>query len=1123
MTTLIVFLLLFIFCAAVYAVGETINNRIKLQNACDAAAYSAAVIQADGLSRMAIVNKAMSWTYIQMTNRQMDYITYRWIKLTLKRYEEDHKAAKHYAEQLIICVDPSLGWWAILEAVVSGIINALLDLHCDTGGHHKDHNPLAWNCSSIQDKDNRILFNDHLFSIPLDPLKKVISPLGSIIDTDDSPSGWAGRLGFLIDHDKKNISNLNNVLDLINQQMTQSMRATAESVLKSSLADSKLGSSDALSNYSISIKIPEGKNPYSLEDDDTSFFSPLHNTEADERSFLELQGNSDNTDRNLAAYFPVLLGGNTNQACGIDQWFIRGKGTYEGGDTDDDEDPNDTLCLSSPADNSYSGGKSGHLEDGGRLTGTVRDEGSLGIQRVYKDTNLNEAGKGFFHPVDRGNHLINFADFIKGALQTGLSFLNSKNEQGMSLGTSGLGPGEYDNIDDAIRDLTKQDMDLAAMDNKLKHDQIMAGSDEERAKIQQQRDDIHKQQDKIHETQNQLASHKGEADKAKAQAPAYESEKSGKGSSGSKGGSGGSGSKGGSGSSSKGGSGGKGGSGKGGKGGKGGALGSLGGLGGGGGGEAGGIASGDFTSDGAMGQVVGLAEDLLNNLLGDLLDVDPSCEHVKPKELFWPPMCLHANETTALVAQYRWASAKWYCATKLWTWILSLLFNGADIWCDIYPKTFLDLGLIKLKGGGYGHWSFPKWFDGMEPHCLLSTYIGDIGEIFLKYFPPLDPEEIEGFNHGYQSGWAGNWDIPGLIKPWKQLASNTKFSRDEFNCCAMFTDYMPLIIAGNATYAAVFRGHARIYGDDKEIFDNRYVGARCKPWVLNERFFAGDGTIMVGASMKMFNPFVQVLNGLSSGGNITETSVLSAFNVPSGNNMWTMSAARAGVRRHRRNAKFDQDRMYQVVYDPTSDPDGLAYNGSTKCIMKKDGTDYSSGDNWQSVDNWTSENNSNGMSRLVDSQAVWNGCTCSGNNVRQFKMMWNLCEPDWDATLLPVRFSMTTALLVRDSNDSEDQAYQKADYDGRRKFLEKVTNDQISDGTHWCWANSSSSDSKVGDIADGAPWAKASDTYFDILSNFTDIKINSIMDGPNLDTKFPLEKGSGSGRKSNFILKNKIL
>jgi hypothetical protein len=338
----------------------------------------------------------------------------------------------------------------------------------------------------------------------------------------------------------------------------------------------------------------------------------------------------------------------------------------------------------------------------------------------------------------------------------------------------------------------------------------------------------------------------------------------------------------------------------------------------------------------------------------------------------------------------------------------------------------------------------------------------------------------------------------------------------------MFTDYFPLTVKGEATYAALFRGHARIYGDDKEIFDNRYVGARCKPWVLNERFFAGEGTIMVGAAMKMFNPFVQVMNAMQdSGGSISEASVLSAFNVPGGNNMWTMSAARAGVRRHRRNAKYDKDRMYHVVYDPTSDPDGFAYNGNTKCIMKKDGTDYSSKDNWQSVDSWTSENDGNGMSRLVDSSAVWNGCVCSGGNTRQFSMMWNLCEPDWDATLLPVRFSMTTALLLRHSEDDEDTAYQKEDYEGRRAFLDKVTNDDISDGSHWCWS-SSSSDSKVGGIADGAPWAKASDTYFDILSNFTDIKLNSL-DGPNLDTKFPLEKGSGSGRKSSFILKNKIL
>ena len=46
----------------IYGVGELVRNKIELQNAADAAAYSAAVVQADYLSRMATVNKAMAWT-----------------------------------------------------------------------------------------------------------------------------------------------------------------------------------------------------------------------------------------------------------------------------------------------------------------------------------------------------------------------------------------------------------------------------------------------------------------------------------------------------------------------------------------------------------------------------------------------------------------------------------------------------------------------------------------------------------------------------------------------------------------------------------------------------------------------------------------------------------------------------------------------------------------------------------------------------------------------------------------------------------------------------------------------------------------------------------------------------
>ena len=109
MSTLAIFLFLFVLCASIYAVGETIHQRIKLQNACDAAAYSAAVVQADGLSRMATVNRAMAWTYVQMTNRQMDYITYRWLRLTCKRFDEDKENARKYCEQLPMAFNPNRG------------------------------------------------------------------------------------------------------------------------------------------------------------------------------------------------------------------------------------------------------------------------------------------------------------------------------------------------------------------------------------------------------------------------------------------------------------------------------------------------------------------------------------------------------------------------------------------------------------------------------------------------------------------------------------------------------------------------------------------------------------------------------------------------------------------------------------------------------------------------------------------------------------------------------------------------------------------------------------------------------------------------------------------------------
>lgn len=87
--TLAIFFLMYLGCMGVYAISMSVKERIQLQNAADAAAYSAAVVQADTLSRIATINRAMSWTYADMTRLQMDYIVLRWLEHTCDHYSED--------------------------------------------------------------------------------------------------------------------------------------------------------------------------------------------------------------------------------------------------------------------------------------------------------------------------------------------------------------------------------------------------------------------------------------------------------------------------------------------------------------------------------------------------------------------------------------------------------------------------------------------------------------------------------------------------------------------------------------------------------------------------------------------------------------------------------------------------------------------------------------------------------------------------------------------------------------------------------------------------------------------------------------------------------------------------
>ena len=97
--TLALFMFMYATVSGVFAVGRQVRDRIHLQNAADAAAYSAAVVQADTLSRIATINRAMSWTYVSLTRRQMDYVTYRWLEEVCKHWEDDNSKAREWAEE----------------------------------------------------------------------------------------------------------------------------------------------------------------------------------------------------------------------------------------------------------------------------------------------------------------------------------------------------------------------------------------------------------------------------------------------------------------------------------------------------------------------------------------------------------------------------------------------------------------------------------------------------------------------------------------------------------------------------------------------------------------------------------------------------------------------------------------------------------------------------------------------------------------------------------------------------------------------------------------------------------------------------------------------------------------
>lgn len=364
--TLAVFLFLFLLCAGSYVVGETIQEKIELQNACDAAAYSAAAIQADGLSRMATVNKAMAWTYIQMTNRQMDYITAKWLKLSVDRFSQDKREAEKWTK---ITKDPLL------------VTNFTCDLY--SSKKHRDRHDKYWWCGSSPDERDTIELNGTVY------------PMALVSSVAAQCEAMANILPMYIYKDMANIEYMNGLYEDIQKSMvggsgdsdsSNSIPKAIQYTLAKNLARSQSSGNAAGDFGSAAGKVLDGcyfyytapysDNPYPKPGNpaQSTYFLPLLNTEAHERIFLQM-ADSKGQNNGAAKKHYEFFGENLSSASGLDQWFIRGN----------------------------------IKEIGGEKHGW-REENMYGIKRVYKSSNMNENEAGLMQgsggAFARGNHLI---------------------------------------------------------------------------------------------------------------------------------------------------------------------------------------------------------------------------------------------------------------------------------------------------------------------------------------------------------------------------------------------------------------------------------------------------------------------------------------------------------------------------------------------------------------------------------------------------------------------------------------------------------------------------------------------------------------------------------------------
>lgn len=364
--TLALFMFMYIVCMGVYSVGTQIKERIQLQNACDAAAYSAAVVQADTLSRIATINRAMAWTYVQMSRRQMDCIVARWLNRASRIYHEDLRNAQKWNRQMSICLPCDKGhntgvvrsdtcWCGIDEdehnigqiwmngisseydkipVVGESLSEFRKTLNQIPGGQHAGLGR-AVPMSEIEDRLEKF----RLYAANMTHLWRESGDAVGALSALSGDDFLRTQIGF----DKLAINLMNLAeLDLV-YRLDERIDKTVENVLRANITDEDFSR--------IRFMAKHKANPF-------SWFMYLHNTKEDEQYFMSFagydgepyeifRGNPKLADQLMGSLFSGwenmleytaldYLGRATgfNVTSGTDRWFVRGNGERRAKDSD---------------------------------------------------------------------------------------------------------------------------------------------------------------------------------------------------------------------------------------------------------------------------------------------------------------------------------------------------------------------------------------------------------------------------------------------------------------------------------------------------------------------------------------------------------------------------------------------------------------------------------------------------------------------------------------------------------------------------------------------------------------------------------------------------------------------